>query len=265
VQQATGAVDSAGIAGQVNGEATAAGISMSLGAIIKRHKRTLINFQQSFLIPFVKKAAYRYMQFDPENYPVADYKFNASSTLGIIAREYEVTQLVQLLQTMEKDSPLYNTLIQSIIDNMNLSNREELLAAMAQAMQPNPEAQQMAQAAQQAQLEFQQSQTAALAAQAQESAARAGKLVAEANAVPQELEIDRINAITRNLREGDAEDKEFERRMRVAETLLKERQIKGNQNANRPRTEEPTAAGGQLPRTSLGTPQRLRPQGGGTN
>jgi hypothetical protein len=245
VQQATGAVDSAGIAGQVNGEATAAGISMSLGAIIKRHKRTLINFQQSFLIPFVKKAA--------------------SSTLGIIAREYEVTQLVQLLQTMQKDSPLYNTLIQSIIDNMNLSNREELLAAMAQAMQPNPEAQQMAMAAQQAQLEFQQSQTAALAAQAQESAARAGKLVAEANAVPQELEIDRINAITRNLREGDAEDKEFERRMRVAETLLKERQIKGNQNANRPRTEEPTAAGGQLPRTSLGTPQRLRPQGGGTN
>jgi hypothetical protein len=75
VQQATGAVDSAGIAGSVNGEATAAGISMSLGAIIKRHKRTLINFQQSFLIPFVKKAAYRYMQFDPENYPVADYKF----------------------------------------------------------------------------------------------------------------------------------------------------------------------------------------------
>ena len=232
VQQATGAVDSAGIAGQVNGEATAAGISMSLGAIIKRHKRTLINFQQSFLIPFVKKAAYRYMQFDPENYPVADYKFNASSTLGIIAREYEVTQLVQLLQTMDRQSPLYNTLIQSIIDNMNLSNREELLAAMAQAMQPNPQAQQMAQMAQQAQLEFQQSQTAALAAQAQESSARASKLAAEAMAVPQELEIDKINAITRNLREGDAEDKEFERRMRVAETLLKEKAIEGKNNAN---------------------------------
>ena len=102
---------------------------MSLGALIKRHKRTLINFQQSFLIPFVKKAAHRYMQFDPENYPVADYKFNASSTLGIIAREYEVTQLVQL-QTMGQDLPPYATLIQSIVDNMNLSNREELLSAM---------------------------------------------------------------------------------------------------------------------------------------
>ena len=233
VQQATGAVDSAGIAGQVNGESTAAGISMSLGAIIKRHKRTLINFQQSFLIPFVKKAAYRYMQFDPENYPVADYKFNASSTLGIIAREYEVTQLVQLLQTMGKDSPLYNTLIQSVVDNMNLSNREELLAALAQASQPNPEAQQMQQQAQQLQMQFQQSQTQALSAQAQESQARAAKLAAEAAVVPQELEIDKINAITRNLKEGDAEDKEFERRMRVAETLLKEREVKTKEQGSK--------------------------------
>ena len=264
VQQATGAVDSAGIAGQVNGEATAAGISMSLGAIIKRHKRTLINFQQSFLIPFVKKAAYRYMQFDPESYPVSDYKFNASSTLGIIAREYEVTQLVQLLQTMQKDSPLYNTLIQSIIDNMNLSNREELLAAMQQAMQPNPQAQQMQMAVQQAQMQFQQSQTAALSAQAQESQARAAKLAAEAQAVPQELEIDKINAITRNLKEGDVEDKEFERRMRVAETLLKERQIEGKTNVNRQGTTTPNQPSPRPVQQPMGAPRPTGAPTGGT-
>ena len=252
VQQATGAVDSAGIAGQVNGEATAAGISMSLGAIIKRHKRTLINFQQSFLIPFVKKAAYRYMQFDPENYPVADYKFNASSTLGIIAREYEVTQLVQLLQTMQQDSPLYATLVESIIDNMNLSNREDLVAAMQQAMEPNPEAQQMAMAVQQSQLELQQSQTAALTAQSQESAARAVKLAVEADVLPKELQIDLINAITRNLKEGDGEDKEFERRLKTAQTLLKEREIKGKENANRPRTATPPERSGQVPPPQVG-------------
>lgn len=227
VQQATGAVDSAGIAGQVNGEATAAGISMSLGAIIKRHKRTLINFQQSFLLPFVSKAAHRYMQFDPENYPVADYKFNATSTLGIIAREYEVTQLVQLLQTMKQDSPLYPVLIQSIIDNMNLSNREELIAAMQQASQPNPQAQQMAQMAQQAQIEFQQSQTSALSAQAAESQARAAKYAIETQLAPEELQIEKIEAITRNLKEGDQEDKEFERRLKVADRLLKESQLTG--------------------------------------
>jgi hypothetical protein len=233
VQQATGAVDSAGIAGQVNGEATAAGISMSLGAIIKRHKRTLINFQQSFLLPFVTKAAHRYMQFDPENYPVADYKFNATSTLGIIAREYEVTQLVQLLQTMKQDSPLYPVLIQSIIDNMNLSNRDELIATMQQASQPDPQAQQMAMAAQQAQVEFQQSQTAALNAQAAESQARAAKYAIETQLAPEELQIEKIEAITRNLKEGDQEDKEFERRLKVADVLLKESKIEGKSpNAN---------------------------------
>ena len=261
VQQATGAVDSAGIAGNVNGEATAAGISMSLGAVIKRHKRTLINFQQSFLIPFVKKAAHRYMQFDPENYPVSDYKFNASSTLGIIAREYEVTQLVQLLQTMDRQSPLYNTLIQSIIDNMNLSNREELIAALAKAMQPTPEVQQMQQQQQQLQMQFQQSQTAALAAQAKESESRATKLLAEAMAVPQELEIDKIEAITRNLREGNEDDREFERRMRVADALLKEKALQGKPNVNQPRTSEPTPIN---PRP-MGTPNSgTGSQGGGT-
>lgn len=228
VQMSTGAIDSAGIPGSINGDATAAGISMSLGAIIKRHKRTLINFQQSFLIPFVKMAACRYMQFDPENYPVKDYKFNTTSTLGIIAREYEVTQLVQLLQTMPAESPLYNTLIQSIIDNMNLSNREELMAKLQQAeqaSQPTPEQQQMQQAAAQAQMAFQQSQTAALNGQAQESEARAQKIAVETQLAPQELQIDQIKAVTANLKAGDQEDKEFERRMKIAQTFLKEKEI----------------------------------------
>ena len=225
VQTATGAIDSAGIAGSINGESTAAGVSMSLGAIIKRHKRTLINFQDSFLIPFVQKAAYRYMQFEPELYPVADYKFHTSSSLGIIAREYEVTQLVQLLQTMSPDQPMYPKLVTSIIDNMNLSNREELISTLEQANQPNPEAQQAAQAAQQAQLQFQASQTAALNGQAQESAARAQKLGMEAQAIPQELEIDRIKAVTTNLKAGDADDKEFQKRLEISKQLLKEREI----------------------------------------
>ena len=262
VQQATGAVDSAGLAGNVNGEATAAGISMSLGAIIKRHKRTLINFQQSFLIPFVKKAAYRYMQFDPENYPVKDYKFNATSTLGIIAREYEVTQLVQLLQTMKQDSPIYPVLIQSIIDNMNLSNREELIAAMQQAQQPNPEAQQAAQQAQQAQLALQQSQTAALSAQAQESQARAQKYSVEAQLEPQEVEIKRIEAITRNLAAGNQDDKEFERRLKVAQAITKDKEVEAKINVNdSARPQEPNRPSERSVQRPLQPPVELRREG----
>ena len=229
VQTATGAIDSAGIAGSINGQSTASGVSMSLGAIIKRHKRTLINFQEAFLIPFVTKAAWRYMQFEPEMYPVADYKFHTSSSLGIIAREYEVTQLVQLLQTMSPDTPMYPKLVMSIIDNMNLSNREELIQVLEQANTPNPEAeqaaQQAAQQAQEAQLAFQASQSAALNGQAQESAARAQKLTVEAQVIPQELEIDRIKAVTTNLKAGDADDKEFQKRIEISKQMLKEREI----------------------------------------
>ena len=261
VQTATGAIDSAGIAGSINGDATAAGISMSLGAIIKRHKRTLINFQESFLIPFVTKAAHRYMQFNPEKYPVADYKFHTSSSLGIIAREYEVTQLVQLLQTMKPDSPMYSQLIMSIVDNMNLSNREELVAALQQANQPNPEAQQMAMAAQQAQIEFQKSQTAALQGQAIESQARAQKYLTDAQAVPQELEIDRIKAISANLNVGDADDKEFEKRLKISEQLLKEREVAVKEN-QQGKTNGNTA---QSQRSNQPSQQSVpRPQGANT-
>ena len=225
VQQSTGAVDSSGVGGQINGEATAAGISMSLGAIIKRHKRTLINFQESFLIPFVSKAAWRYMQYEPELYPVSDYKFNATSTLGIVAREYEVSQLVQLLQTMGKETPYYPIMLKSIVDNMNVSNREELIGLIEQAAQPDPEAQKAQQESQQADLAFKASQTAALNAQAKESEMRAHKLHEEALAVPEETEIERMKAITTNLQAGDTDDKEFERRMRVSEGMLKEREV----------------------------------------
>ena len=121
----------------------------------------------------------------------------------------------------------------------------------------------MQQQIQQLQMQFQQSQTQLLSSQAQESQARATKLAAEAQAVPMELEIDRINAVTRNLREGDAEDKEFERRMRVADTLLKKRQIEGKTHADRPRAETPPAesqqriSGDVPPNNGTGT------QGGG--
>jgi hypothetical protein len=266
VQQATGAVDAAGIAGSINGEGTAAGISMSLGALIKRHKRTLINFQESFLIPFVRKAAYRYMQFDPERYPVSDYKFVASSSLGIIAREYEVTQLVQLLQTMSPESPLYPALIESIVDNMNLANREELIARLQQAAQPDPQAQQMQQMQAQAQMAMQQAQTEAFKGQAADFNARAQKNAAEAALAQFEAETDRIKAVSTNVTEGDADDKEFEKRFKIAELLLKEQSIKGKNNANAqagPRnlgqpeqaSTRPTAPMQQLGMSGQGTPE----------
>ncbi len=235
VQMATGAVDAAGLPGSINGEATAAGVSMSLGAIIKRHKRTLINFQDSFLIPMIEKSAWRYMQFAPDLYPVQDFKFIPSSSLGIIAREYEVTQLVQLLQTMDKQSPMYPMLLEAIIDHMNISNREELIGTLRKVSQPNPQAQQAAQ--QQAQLQAAQiqAQIAVFQAQADESNARANKYQTENELAEYEAMTDRIKALSNNLQPGIEDDKEFERRAKTAELVLKEMQMRASQgvtNAN---------------------------------
>ena len=240
VQQATGAIDAAGIPGSINSQSTAAGISMGLGAIIKRHKRTLINFQEQFLIPMIEKSAWRYMQFSPELYPVSDYKFTPTSSLGIIAREYEVTQLVQLLQTMDKGSPMYGQLLEAIIDHMNLSNREELIQSLRQAAQPNPQAQQLQQQQAQMQMAQLQAQIAAFNGQAAEAQARAQKYQTETGLVEYEAQTDRIKALSTNLEPGLDDDKEFERRAKVAELILKEKELNqkaptGVANANQQR------------------------------
>ena len=229
VQMATGAVDAAGIPGSINGEAAAGAVSMSLGAIIKRHKRTLINFQECFLIPMIEKTAWRYMQFDPDNYPVADYKFVPSSSLGVIAREYEVTQLVQLLQTVGQESPMYPLLISAVVDNMGLSNREELMAQLQQAAQPNPQAQQLAQMQQQMQMELAQAQLQLVQSQVMESQAKAQKLAVEAQLEPEVVRAKLAAALSTNLQQGSQDDAEFARRAKIAELMLKERDIVSNE------------------------------------
>jgi len=229
VQMATGAIDAAGIPGTINGDAAAGAVSMSMGAIIKRHKRTLINFQESFLIPMIEKTAWRYMQFDPEHYPVSDYKFVPSSSLGVIAREYEVTQLVQLLQTLGQDSPMYPMLVSAVIDNMGLSNREELMAQMAQAAQPDPQAQQMQQQQMQQQMELAQAQLQLIQAQGMEAKARAQKYSIEARLEPEVVKAKLAAALSTNLQAGNSDEAEFAKRAKIADLMLKEKDIQSNE------------------------------------
>ena len=225
VQNATGAVDSVGMAGVVNGQAAAGAVSMGLGAIIKRHKRTLINFQECFLIPFVQQSAWRYMQYHPDKFPTGDFKFVPSSSLGVIAREYEVSQLVQLLQTMSPDTPMYPELVKSVVDNMNLANREALIAKLSEASQPDP----MAQEAAQIDNAQKQAYIAVLQGQAMESQARTAKVQLETELLPMEAETDRLKVLTTNINEGDADEKEFLQRAKVAELVLKEREIESKE------------------------------------
>jgi hypothetical protein len=229
--QATGTMDSQAMTRAVaSGEAGGASMSMAMGSIIKKNKQALMNFQDDFLIPLVKKVAVRYMQFDTERYPSQDFDFVPASTLGMIAREYEQQQFIGLLQTLGPDSPIVPLLLKGIIKGSSLSNKEELAASLEQMSQPNPEQQQMAQAQQQIQIQLLQAQIQELQgraaesqANAQESLAKAQKTVVETQLAPEELRVKVIQSASTNL--DDSNNNEFERRVKVANLLLKEKEL----------------------------------------
>jgi hypothetical protein len=225
--QATGTLDSNGMVSNVSRDAGQGGISMAVASIIKKYKRTLVNFQEDFLIPFIQKAAFRFMQFDPERYPTVDMKFIPTATLGIIAREHEQQQFISLLQTLGPNTPVLPIILKGIVGNSSLSNRVEMIAALDQMAQPNPEQQQMAQAQAQLALQAQQAQIALATTQAEQNRAEATKLLVEAQLKPQEVQAKVISSTTQNLPNADdAAAKEFDKRVKIAELMLKEADIK---------------------------------------
>ncbi len=224
VQQSTGAVDGAEFAAGMGSNNKTGATSMAMGAVIKRQKRTLVNFQEQFWLPFVRAAAHRFMQFSPEEFPVKDLDFVAESSLGIMGREYEVAQLTQLLQTTSDKSPMYGMIVQSIVGHMNLSNRDELIEQLEKASQPDPKQQQMQEQMHQMEMQEKQATIQYIGSQAQESQARGTKYAAEAKAVPEETEIAKIEAITRNINQGTQDDGEFAKRLQIAEIALKEKE-----------------------------------------
>jgi hypothetical protein len=226
--QATGTVDSAGMPSNIPRDAGAGGMSMAMAGIIKKYKRTLTNFQEDFMIPFIKKASYRYMQFDPERYPTVDMDFIPTATLGILAREFEQQQLIGLLQTLGPNTPVLPLILKGILQNSSLSNRAELIQTLEQMSQPNPDAQQAAQQQQQAQMAMVEAQLQEMQAKAQREQAEAAKAMAEAQATPQLTQAKLISALTNNLNE-DNESADFERRVKLAELALKQEDIQSNE------------------------------------
>jgi hypothetical protein len=230
--QATGTLDTANLPAQVSGgDAAAAGLAMAVSGIIKKNKRSLVNFQEDFLIPFVQKAAWRYMQFAPDRYPVKDFEFIPTGTLGMVAREFEQAQMMAMMSTLGPNSPIVPLLLQGIVEYSSLPNRESLLQQLQQLTQPNPEQQQAQQQATQLQLADAQASVQEKQARAQKAAAEAQKASIEAQLMPEEVRAKIVNAATQNLpNNDDSAEREFQRRIKIAELMLKEEDIKSNEN-----------------------------------
>ena len=235
--QATGTLDSAELvksAASTSGQNNGMGMSLAMSAIVKKNKVAMASFQDDFIIPMVKKVAYRYMQFDPERYPMKDFKFTTMSSIGALAREHEQQQLIGLLQTLGPNSPIVPMILRSIVSTSGLMNREQLMAQLDQMSQPNPQAQEMQMQAQQAQMQYLAAQTAELNARAQESMAdaqeaqaRAQKLMVEASLMEDKVKTDMVRNLSANIKDEDTN--EFQKRAKIADLLIKEKDIESKE------------------------------------
>jgi hypothetical protein len=217
--QATGTIDSSALG--ASGSAEGYGTNPALMAIIKKSKRTLVNFQEQFLIPFITKAAHRYMQFDPEAFPSRDFTFIPTSHLGIIAREFEQVQFINLLKTLGPDSKITPIILTAIIENSGLENREELIQQLQQLSQPS-EQEQMAQ---QMQMQAAQLELADKQADVQLKQAKAQSEIVDAQLKPAEIQARITASASKYLSDANDPTAEFERRVKVADLALKEKDI----------------------------------------
>jgi xanthine dehydrogenase iron-sulfur cluster and FAD-binding subunit A len=145
--------------------------------------------------------------------------------LGIIAREYEQQQFIGLLQTLGPNTPVLPLILKGILNNSSLTNRFELIAALDQMSQPDPQAQEMQQMQQQLALQAAQAQIAVDTTKAEQNRAEAQKLMTEAQLMPQEVQAKVLASTTKNLPHGGEAD-EFDKRVKIAELMLKEADMK---------------------------------------
>jgi hypothetical protein len=135
VATATGAMDP-GAGYSPNGQ-SATNTALNSAGFIKRAKLALKNIQESFLDRIVEKMLWRYMQFAPDEFP-QDYEFTVRTSLGIMAREFEQQQLIQLLSVVPNESPVFFAIVKAIFDNSSSPHKATVLAAVDALINPPP-------------------------------------------------------------------------------------------------------------------------------
>jgi hypothetical protein len=241
IQRATGSLDVMTFAQKSGGDARPGAVSMMLSGIVKRHKRTLMSFVDRFYVPALRKILWRNMQYYPERYTPRNWDFVASSTMGILQREYESANLVQLMQTMEPQSPEYKMLLMGVVANTGLTHRMDIIKMLQQSI---ASAQQMAAAqAQQAsdpqlsrcnsqiQQAGAQLQLSELQAKIAELASRTRLQDAKARNAALEPQFKSAEIATKGIYQvgADQQRAEFDRRMALTDRVLKMRDIQSNE------------------------------------
>ena len=142
---------------------------------------------------------------------------------------YNKYKMINLMKTLGPDSPIVPILLQGVLANSSLPNKNALMVQVQQSMQPNPEQQQMQQMAVQMQMQKAQVDIAKVASEVEVNKSTATKNMVEAQIKPEEVKAKVMTAISTNL--PNADDKiqaEFDRRAKIAELMLKEADLDQN-------------------------------------
>ena len=196
-QQATGALDTAGLRGGVRDE-TATGSALAASSFIKRSKRTMFNIED-MMNRLIRRVTHLKMQYDSRRYPT-DYKFRVRGTLGMMAREIEQGFMVNLLSVIGPDSPASMPIIRAVFEHSGSPVKSEVLQALKQLQekQPTPE-EQAAQAAQLAvpvkQVEKLDAEIAKLLEEADKKGAETGKIEKETVLLDEDAELAKLDKI----------------------------------------------------------------------
>ena len=108
--------------------------------------------------------------------------------MGIMAKELEMTQMVQMLQSIPKDSPAFDVILVAMMQNSSIHNRDQIVNAL---MQKDPQEQELANIGNELQIQQLQANIQKTLAEAEEEKGKAIKWQAEAAvAVPNEIQVE---------------------------------------------------------------------------
>jgi hypothetical protein len=238
VQRATGSVDGMALAkAGVGGDARSGAVSMALSGIVKRNKRTLLRYINRFLTPALRKLFWRYVQYNPERYIPINMTFGVSSTMGIMQREYETSNMTQLISGMQPGSLEHILLMIGIVSNSGMHGRDKILAALQEKAkmlsQPaaDPNAPVMDPVLIQLQRMDAQLELATKKAKLAEIQAKTRLLDAQARSEMLEPMMESQRIATKGIYKTPEEqiDEEFDRRMRIAQMALEKEQMESDE------------------------------------
>jgi len=180
IQTATGAMDpgAAYNPGQAGG---ATNTALNASMFIKRSRRTMQNIERQFIRPLVNKVYERYALLDAKAF-VQDLEFSPKGTLGIMAREFEQQQLIQMLALVPNESKPFFVMTKAIFDQSSSPHKKELSQSVEEWINPEVTQEQKQQQAkmQELQLRQQEAVVAELEAKARKADAEAKRAEAQA-------------------------------------------------------------------------------------